>query len=196
MRQAVKRAHLFSPLGEACTYVWAKGPPGPTGRALVASPLEAYFVTTVDTFRKDPDVLLATRTFGYMRTIAIASGLLVLVGLLLYLQARQRSQAIASALAGRMGLRRRTEILSLALELGAIASFAAFVGGTVAISAASPIVGHIDPLPENPPVPVLIVPVGAIVVSAVALVVLTGLAAALTSWLASRTDISEALRVA
>jgi putative ABC transport system permease protein len=196
LKQATRKAHVFTPLGEAQTYVWAKGPPGRVGRALEASPLQAYFVTNVDTFRKDPDVLLATRTFAYMRTIAIASGLLVLMGLLLYLQARQRSQAIASALARRMGLRRRTEILSLALELAAIALFAGLVGGAVAVSAAGPIVGHIDSLPEFPPSPALLIPVGAIIASAVALVVLAVAAGALTSWLASRTDISEALRVA
>jgi putative ABC transport system permease protein len=194
--RAAKRAQLFAPLGESWTYVWAKGPPGPVGRALEATPLQGYFVVTVDTFRKDPDVLLATRTFSYMRTIAIASALLVLVGLLLYLQARQRSQAIASALAARMGLRRRTEILSLSLELAAIALFAGLVGGVVAVAAADPIVSHIDALPTYPPPPTLLIPVGAILVSVGALIVLALAAGALTSWLASRTDISEELRVA
>ena len=74
-------------------------------------------MTTVDTFRQSPDVLLATRTYSYLRTIAIAAGVLVLVGLLLYLQARQRSQAIASALGRRMGLGRGAETLSLCLEV-------------------------------------------------------------------------------
>ena len=165
-------------------------------RALEAAPIRAYYVTTIDAFRQDPDVLLATKTFSYMRLIALAAGVLVFVALLLYLQARQRSQAVASAMAVRMGLGRATEIGSLALELAAIAFVAALVGGIVAIAAAGPITRHIDPLPTDAPPPSLVIPVGAIVGSAIALVVVGIAAAALTSRLARRTNMSEALRVA
>ncbi len=191
-----QKHHLYDPLGEAQSFLWAKGPPAPVAAALEAPPLRAYYVTTIDAFRKDPDVLLATRTFSYMRLIALAAGALVFVALLLYLQARQRSQAVASALAVRMGLRRSTEILSLALELAAIALVAAVVGGVVALLAASPITRHIDPLPTDSPPPSLVIPVGAIVASAIALVVVGVAAAAVTSRLSRRTNMSEALRVA
>jgi putative ABC transport system permease protein len=190
------RAKLYDPLGEAQTFIWAKGPPAPVAAALEAAPIRAYYVTTIDAFRQDPDVLLATKTFSYMRLIALAAGVLVFVALLLYLQARQRSQAVASALAVRMGLQRSTEIISLALELAAIALVAAVVGGVVAIAAAGPITRHIDPLPTDSPPPSLVIPVGAIVGSAIALVVVGIGAAALTSRLTRRTNMSEALRVA
>lgn len=191
-----RKAHLYDPLGEAQTYIWAKGPPATVAASLEAAPIRAYYVTTIDAFRQDPNVLLATKTFSYMRLIALAAGALVFVALLLYLQARQRSQAVASAMAVRMGLRRATEIGSLALELAAIALVAAVVGGVVAIAAAGPITRHIDPLPSDAPPPSLVIPVGAIVGSAIALVVVGITAAALTSRLARRTNMSEALRVA
>src|SRR6201999_2311252 len=105
-----------------------KGPPDAVARALAASSAHPYFVTTTATFLRDPDVVLATRTYAFMRTVAIASAVLVLIGVLLYLQARQRSQVIASALARRMGLSRATETLSLCLELAAILFFAALAG--------------------------------------------------------------------
>ena len=73
---------------------------------------------------------------------------------------------------------------------------AALVGGIVAIAAAGPITRHIDPLPTDAPPPSLVIPVGAIVGSAIALVVVGIAAAALTSRLARRTNMSEALRVA
>ena len=191
-----QRTKLYDPLGEPQTFIWAKGPPATLAAALEAAPIRAYYVTTVDAFRQDPDVLLATKTFSYMRLIALAAGVLVFVALLLYLQARQRSQAVASALAVRMGLRRATEIGSLALELAAIALVAAIVGGVVAIAAAGPITRHIDPLPTDAPPPSLVIPVGAILGSAIALVVVGIAAAALSSRLARRTNMSEALRVA
>jgi putative ABC transport system permease protein len=195
LNHAAAQAHLYNPLGTPLAYVWAKGPPAEAASVLEAPPLTASFVTTIRSFTDDPGVLLAKRTFAYMRLIAIAAGVLVLVGLLLYLQARQRAQAVSSALAGRMGLRRRTEVLSLTLELGAIGLLAGAVGGLVALLTISPIVGHIDPLPDNPPAPILVLPLGAIVVAAIALALLVSLAALVTSWTARRIDMGEALRV-
>ena len=127
--------------------------------------------------------------------MALASGVLVFLGLLLYLGARQRSQAFASSLAARMGLSRGTEVLSLALELGMVTAIAALVGGVVALAAAIPVVGHIDPLPAYVPGPALAVPLAAIVASAVALVVIALAAGAFTSWASRRTNMAEALRV-
>ena len=193
---AATRGRVFDPFGDVQTYVWAKGPPDAATRALEAKPVEAAYLTSIDAFRKNPEVVLATRTFSYMRLIAAASGVLVFVGLLLYLQARQRSQAVASALAGRMGLRPRDEVLSLILELAAITLLAAVIGGGVAVTAASPIVSHLDPVPDYPPGPVLAVPVAAIGLSLIGLAAIAVTAGCFTSWAARRTDMGEALRVA
>jgi putative ABC transport system permease protein len=194
--RATAQAHVLDPLGVTQTYVWGKGPPEEVGDAMARAGVDVYFATTVDTFRRDPDVLLATRTYGYLRATALASAVLVLVGLLLYLQARQRSQAIASALAARMGFRRAAEILSLCLEVAAIGFFALAIGATVALLAAGPVVREIDPLPDWQPSPIFVAPLGAVAVAAAVLAVVALVAGAVTSWLARRTDVSEALRVA
>jgi putative ABC transport system permease protein len=190
------KARVYDPLGTEETYLWAKGPPGAVARALSAPALDADYVSSINTFLRNPDVVLATRTFSFMRAIALVAGVLVLIGLLLYLQARQRSQAIASALARRMGFGRGAEIVSLWLELGSILLFAAVVGGGIAIAAARPVTRHLDPLPQDTPSPIFAVPTGPILVAAGAIVVVTVLAGALTSWFASRTDVAEAIRVA
>jgi putative ABC transport system permease protein len=192
---SARKAGVLDPLSDPPTYVWAKGPPAAVARSLGSPPVEASFVSTVEEFRKQPDVLAATRAFSYMRLVAVASGVLVFLGLVLYLGARQRSEAVASSLAARMGLSRRTEILSLAVELGAITLIAAVVGGGVALAAAAPVVGHIDPLPAYLPGPVPAIPLTAILASAVALVVIAVGAGAFTSWASRRTNMGEALRV-
>jgi putative ABC transport system permease protein len=189
------RTRLFDSLGVLSTYALAKGSPAAAGRAL-ASLDPAYPPQTIDTFLRDPEVVLATRTFGYMRLIAVASGLLALIGLVLYLQARQRSQAIASVLALRMGFGRAAQTLSLALEVFCLLAFAAVIGGVVAVAAAIPVVHRIDPLPVDPPSPIFVIPTATLVVVAVSLLLVALAAAAATSWLAARTDVSEALRVA
>jgi ABC-type antimicrobial peptide transport system permease subunit len=94
-----------------------------------------------------------------------------------------------------MGLRRRTEIISLALELGAITLVSAAVGGVVAVVAAAPVVGHIDPLPDYAPRPVPTIPFAAILGSAAGLLVVALAAGAFTSWTSRRTNVAEALRV-
>jgi predicted lysophospholipase L1 biosynthesis ABC-type transport system permease subunit len=195
LERAAARAGILDPLGVTQTYVWAKGPPRKLPDALASAGVEIDFPVTVETFRDDPDVALATRTYGYLRTTALASVLLVLVALLLYLQARQRSQAIASALAGRMGLTRGEEILSLCLEVAAIGLFALVVGAAVALVAAGPVVRKIDPLSDWQPSPVFVAPIGTVAVAALALGIVALVAGLVTSLLARRTDVSEALRV-
>lgn len=193
---ALDAAAPINPLEVMQTYVWAKGPPREVAAAVAASRLDTINVTTVDTFRRNRDVLLATSTYAYLRTIALAAGVLALVGLLLYLQARQRSQAIASAFGQRMGFGRLSELLSLWIEVAGVMLFAAATGAVVAIAAAEPIVRRIDPLPDYAPSPVFVIPRTTFLLAAGALVVVTLAAGALTSWFARRADVSEALRVA
>jgi putative ABC transport system permease protein len=189
------RTKLYGSLGVLSTYAWGKGPPTSVGRAL-ASLDPAYPPQTIETFLHDPEVVLATRTFRYMRLIAVASGLLALLGLALYLQARQRSQAIASTLAQRMGFGRVAQTISLTLELACLLGFSGVIGGAVAIAAAVPIVHRIDPLPVDPPSPIFVIPTGELALAAAALLLVAVAAGAATSWFAARTDVSEALRVA
>ena len=162
------RSKVYDPLGVLDTYAWANGPPTAVGRAL-ASLDPAYPPQTIETFLHDPEVVLATRTFRYMRLIAVASGLLALLGLALYLQARQRSQAIASALAQRMGFGRVAQTISLTLELACLLAFAGLIGAAVAIAAAVPIVHRIDPLPVDPPAPIFVIPTGELALAAAGL---------------------------
>jgi putative ABC transport system permease protein len=191
------RAKVYDPLGVVQAYVWAKGPPEQAERALVsATSLGAYYPSSTESFLRDPSVLLVTRTFSFMRTIAIAAAALVLLALLLYLQARQRSQVIAAALSRRMGFRKSGEIASITLELAAMLVFAALVGGGIALAAAGPVVRHIDPLPQYAPGPIFVLPTAALFVAGVCLVALAAVAGAVTSWLAGRADVSEELRVA
>jgi putative ABC transport system permease protein len=188
------RTGLFDSLGVLQTYLLAKGPPIAAGRAL-ASLQPEYPPQTTDTFLHDPNIVLATRTFGFMRVIAVGAGVIALLGLLLYLHTRQRSQAIASLFLHRMGLSSGEETASLAIELTAILAFAGVIGGAVALVAAAPVVRRIDPLPTDPPSPLFTIPWTTGLASAAALLALALAAGALTSWLARRADVGEALRV-
>ncbi len=193
---ATSRVKLYDALGVTQTYVWGKGPPQAVEQALASSRMGVFYPQSTETFLSDPSVVLVTRTFSFMRTIAIAAAVLVLLGLLLYLQARQKSQVIASALARRMGLPARAEALSISLEVAAILAFGALVGGGLAVAVAGPVVRHLDPLPQNAPAPIFVLPTLPLLVAAACLAAVAIVAGVATSWLAGRADVSEELRVA
>ena len=195
LARAAAGRRLNNPIGVTTDYVWVKGPPALASRLLANPPVDAAYVITIDTFRRNPDVLLATRTYAYLRAIATGAALLSLVGLLLYLQARQRSQAIASALSRRMGLRRSVEIASLGIELSALLTFSFVCGTAIAVASALPVVSHVDLLPQYPPSPLAVVPWRVVWIGLGGIVVLAFAAAALTNWVAGRSDLSKELRL-
>src|SRR5206468_2949547 len=116
------------------------------------------YLTTLFHIYHDASAGAAKRSYRYVKVIGGAAAVLALLALLLYLQARQRSQLIASAIVARMGLDRRRDAAALGLEAGGIVLLAGVVGAAIAVAAASPITHHVDALPQYAPSPVLIVP--------------------------------------
>jgi hypothetical protein len=176
--------------------VWAKGPPARVESALVASNLGPSYMTTRAHILEDGSVTAAKRSYRYVKLIAAAAAALALVALLLYLQARQRAQLIASALARRMGATAAGDAAALALEAASIMGFAALLGGVVATAAAAPVVVHVDAVPLYAPPPLLVVPYTTLVLGAIVAVAIAALLGALAAAIAMRSDPSEALRVA
>lgn len=195
LAHATARAGAAGALAPASALVWARGPAAKVKAALAVSPLRPYFPLTVDDVLRNPDIAVATHTFSFLRALGFAVGALALVGILLHLYARQRGQAIASAFARRMGLRRRTELLALWLELAALLGFAAVLAAVVAVATAGPVVRHTDPIPKYRPGPVLVVPWTWAWATLALLVAFAAAGAVLTAALARRADVGEELRL-
>lgn len=94
-------------------------------------------------------------TFGFLQTIGVAAGLLVLGGLAVYLDARRRDRVLGYAFMRRMGLSRRAHRRALAVELAASVLAGAVVGLAMAIATASLAYSRIDPVPRYAPDPLL-----------------------------------------
>lgn len=196
LRSAARRVGLDDPLANATGYLWARGDPAVIVPALRRSSLAPAYLTTVDHLRQAPSVRAAGRTNGFLRTVGLAGAALALVALLLYLQARQRGQVVASALARRMGLAGGADAAALALEAAAVVAVATVVGIAVAVAVAHPLVPRVDPLPQYAPGPFLVVPwtlLAAVAAAATAAAAVIGAGAAA---IAARADAGEALRVA
>jgi hypothetical protein len=185
----------FDPLDPPWAYLWAKGPTKPVVAALLARPASAFFTTTAAGFRTDPNVALALRTFAFMRALGIAAGTLALFCLVLYLLARQRAQAIATAFERRMGLRRWTAAAALVLELGLILAVALVAALAGALVASASVVPHSDPLPQLAPAPVFAGPWLGLALILATLSVLTVLAGLVASRAPRDEALVEAIRL-
>ena len=185
---------LDSPGAEA--QLWVKGDEERAAAALAASPARPYGVLTSADIRRNPSILSATRTFDFLRALGFAAGLLAVVGMLLYLQARQRSRVVSYALSRRMGLAGGVHVAALVLELAAMLLSSLAIGIALALVAARVVLGDVDPLADIPPDPLFSIPVSLLAVTAVGLALVSLLGAFLASRAAERANVSEVMRLA
>jgi hypothetical protein len=196
LQRAVSRSRLSDPLAAADWLVWAKGDPQTVSRQLEQSSLDAFYVTTLAHISGTPSVVAAKRSFRYFETLGAIATVLALFALVLYLQARRRSQLIASALVRRMGLQPALDLTAVAVETAAIAVLAVVVGIGVAVVFARIVIPHLDPLPQYAPGTILVYPWWTLAIGAVATVVATVALTAIAVALSARSSVGKALRLA
>jgi putative ABC transport system permease protein len=176
--------------------VWAKGDREQILRTLRIKDVGVSFVQTADEARTTPALLAASWTFAFLQAIGIGSGLVVLSGLMLYMQARQRAGVISFALARRMGMRAPTYRSSVMLELAAMLLVALVVGIALSLIAVALIYRSFDILPQLPPEPLLRLPALLLVGTAVALLLVAVLGSVRMQRVAQRANVAEVLRLA
>jgi hypothetical protein len=196
LRRVARHFHIADPGPLATGLLWAKGDPKAIEPALDASTIAPSYLTTSEHVRTNVSVVSAARSYRYVRLIGGAAAVLSLLALLLYLQARQRSLLIASALVRRMGFTATADAGAVALEAGAIVFFAAIAGAAVAVAAARPITHRLDSLPQYAPAPVYLVPWHTLIVAVHAATAVAAASGAIATLIAQRSNVSEALRVA
>lgn len=149
-----------------------------------------------DDLHDSPTVAPVRATFGFVRGQAAVIAGLGLLALLVHHVGLARERALSTALAGRMGLRRRSLAAADAVELGTLLAGAVGLGAGAGLLAARTVVADYDPLPEVPLPMVFAVP-GTDLVPVLAV---GGLALVVTVWLARRAartaDIATMLREA
>ena len=179
----------------ALTYVWAAGPSRQVEAALSGSSLSPSYLTAVTDFSRHPDVQNITRTYGFLRIVALAIFGLGLIALMLYLSSRQRSQLVTSAFLRRMGVSQTDQAWSVALESMVLVTVATVVGLAAALITANTIVRHVDPLAQFPPAPATTVPWTLLAATGVAAVLVSGFVGAALVLSLRRSDVGEELRV-
>ena len=195
LRELAARKHILYPAPGVTGLVWAKGPAATVERALQASNLHPFYLTTPGELERSASVEAAKRSYRYVGVVGVALSALGLVALLLYLQSRQRSQLIASAFARRMGLGGLADAGAVAFEAAAVVLFAGLLGGAVAALVAQTIVRHVDSLPQYAPGPVAVVPWTVLVAWLAVAVPAASVVGAAAALVARRSNVAEALRL-
>jgi hypothetical protein len=181
---------------QATREMWIRGPSGEVVTAASDAGVESYLTITATQFSDIPFIEAAIDTFLVLDVLGVVALLLVLVVAIVYLQARQRSRIVSTALSARMGLRSGTMRRSLVLELSILLFAGLAVGATTGLIGAAIVTPYLDPLPTIPPDPISVVPWIAVAIAAIGL----GVAAFAGGGLASRAGrdvrLGEVLRVA
>lgn len=182
-------------LDAAFTYLWATGPPLKVERALAGTGLKPTAVTTVATFANSPGFTTITNTYGFLRIVASACALIALIALMLYLQARARSQLVTSEFLRRMGMPTSAQARAVALEAAVLVSLATLVGAIAALATAWSIVGRVDPIPQYAPSATTVVPWTLLIVSGLVTIAVAGGVGVLAASAVRTRDVGKALRV-
>lgn len=162
--------------------LWARGEAERVLRGLRRAGVPVQRQLTAEEVRSTPSFLSLSWTYDLLQALGVLSGILALVGIVLYLQTRQRSREVAYAIARRMGLTRRSHRRSIALELGGMMVAAFLIAAVLSVAAAVLVNPRLDPLAGVPPAPVLRLPIGLVLLSLGALLG----AAWLGAWRAQR----------
>ena len=156
----------------------------------------AQNIRTVDPagVQETANFLGITWTFGYLSALAVFVGVIAVGGLLLYLEARSRTRVAGYVMARRLGLSRAAHLRSLLVELGGVAVAGVLLGGVLAAGAVALVYRRLDVDLVRPPTPLLDVPWPALVLSAVVVALVAGLAALYAQRAADRADPATVLR--
>jgi putative ABC transport system permease protein len=176
--------------------VWARGDPSQIVDALNDRNVAMIAVHTAEEARATPGLRAAAWTFSYLQAVAVGGGLIVIAGMLLYLQARQRAGILSFALARRMGLRSRAFRVSVAVEVGVMLLASLVIGTGLSLIAVFLVYKRFDILPSLPPDPLFRVPVITFALAAVGLIAAAAVAGRVTERRARSANVAENLRLA
>jgi putative ABC transport system permease protein len=146
----------------ARTELWIRGEPGEAVAAVNRLDTRAFGILTAERTEDIPYIAAVADTFVALNALGLGAGVLVVAALLMYLEARQRSQAVAHGLSLRMGMTPAGHRRSLAIELGSTLLVSFGMAVILAVAAVLLMVPYLDPLARIPPDLLLVAPVASI----------------------------------
>jgi putative ABC transport system permease protein len=180
----------------ASTEFWVKGEPSRASAALRGLRYPPYSILTADQVKDIPEFDAAIGSFLVLNGLGLSAALLVVLGMLMYLQARQRSQVVSYGLSLRMGMSHSAHRRSLTAELGAMLCCSYAIGLALALGAAFLILPLLDPLATIPPPPLYVLPLRVMGSAFVGVLAASWIGGWLTNRRAGAVRLGEVMRVA
>lgn len=181
---------------EAAPSVWIRGETRAAIDSLTRLPIVPYYYLTVDQVKDLPSTRALIESLVVLNAIGFVGAAFVLVGLLMYLQARQRGQLVAYGLTVRMGVTPASYRRSLVAELGGMLGGALVAGALTGIVAGFAVNRFVDPLSNLPPPPLFRLPILPMFFLVIGLAVVVWTGAWWTARTAARANFGEVMRVA
>jgi putative ABC transport system permease protein len=176
--------------------VWVRGAVARAVDYVEGLGLSSTAVRTTAAFVGAPRFRATSATFLFMELLGVLAAVVALLGVLLYLQARQHARLVSYAVSSRMGLTRRMHRGAVFLEIGAVLLASAVVGSALALVAGALLSPWIDPLPALPPSPSFRPPLGLFAAIAIAVPLTGAIAAIVVQRRTDRANVAEELRYA
>jgi putative ABC transport system permease protein len=178
--------------------VWARGAAGPLLEELTAAryAYDPDQVRTREDYAARPELGAQSWSFGYLRAIALAAGVLGLTGVAMHALAQQRRRTVAALVLHRMGMRRWALDAATALETGLLTGLGALVAVAVAVPASALLLPLLDPVPALSPAPVFTVPWSSVAAVLAGVLLVTAATALLVGRAARADDPGTVMRAA
>jgi putative ABC transport system permease protein len=175
---------------------FARGPSDVARAFLLASGADPNSVIVAADRLNAPAFRALAWSLSFMQLAGAVTGAIALIGLILYLQAGQRSRDVAFAFTRRMGLSSRDHLTAIASELGGLLLTAMLTGAGLAYIALILVYRRLDPLPGLPPSAVLGSPLALVVWLLFGIVFVACLAAWFVHRWSTRVPVGTVLRYA
>jgi putative ABC transport system permease protein len=171
LRTVLEEHDALIALRAAHYQAWAHGRVGLARAFLITSGIDPLTIVVAADRLQTPALRALTWAFVFMELIGVVTAVIALIGLVLYLQARQRSRELSYALGRRMGLTSGAHRLAVVLEILLLLLTALVSGAVLAFGTTALIYRRLDPLPDLPPAPTLQVPLSLLLTIGAAILV-------------------------
>jgi putative ABC transport system permease protein len=182
--------------GQATTEFWIRGQAPQASRYLASLRYAPYLILTAAQVEDIPSIVAVIDTFAVLNLLGLAAGLLVVAGVLVYLQARRRSQLVSYGLSLRMGMTNAAHRRSLVIELMTILGSSYVIGVAAGITVSSLMVPLLDPLATIHPAPLFVVPATGLLVTTLVVMLLSWIGGWYTNLRERSMDLGEVMRLA
>ncbi|MDP9301620.1 MAG: hypothetical protein M3P43_12130 [Actinomycetota bacterium] len=175
---------------------WARGDSARAASYFKSLGISPQLIVSAAARLQAPDLRALSWAFGFMEVLGAMTALVALIGLVLYLQARQRGREMTYALSYRMGLSARAHLAAVAAELACILIAALVIGAVLAVCAASLVYQRLDPMPSLPPNALLKLPLDLLGTILLAIATSTVVGASIVQRQTQRVNVAEVMRFA